>query len=56
MMKPIMTKNGKEVHFPFSNFMRRQKIKNNLYKEIEVARGQKDWVKVEILSRRYLNI
>ena len=56
MTKIIMTKNGKNVNFPFSNFMRRQKIKKSLYQEIEIARGQKDWVKLEILSRRYLNI
>ncbi len=56
MTKTIMTKNGKDIHFPFSKFVRRQKIKKNLYQEIEIARGQKDWVKLEILSKRYLNI
>jgi hypothetical protein len=56
MMKTIMTKNGKDINFPFSSFIRRRKIKNNIYQEIEIARGNKDWVKLEILSRRYLNI
>jgi Mor family transcriptional regulator len=55
MMK-IMNKNGKDISFPFSSFMRRKKIKNNIYQEIEIARNQKDWVKLEILSKRYLNI
>lgn len=56
MTKTIMTKNGKDINFPFSSFIRRRKIKNNIYQEIEIARGNKDWVKLEILSRRYLNI
>ena len=55
MMK-IMNKNGKDISFPFSNFLRRKKIKNNIYQEIEIARNRKDWVKLEILSKRYLNI
>ena len=56
MTKTIMTKNGKDINFPFSSFIRRRKIKNNIYQEIEIARGKKDWVKLEILSKRYLNI
>jgi hypothetical protein len=51
-----MNKNGKDISFPFSSFMRRKKIKNNIYQEIEIARNQKDWIKLEILSKRYLNI
>lgn len=56
MTKTFMTKNGKNINFPFSSFIRKRKIKNNIYQEIEIARGNKDWVKLEILSRRYLNI
>jgi hypothetical protein len=42
--------------FIFSNFIRRQKIKNNIYNEIKISRIKKDWIKLEVLCKRYLNI